>query len=254
MIDELTLPPDSVFRRLPVDWPRRQVLFTDAVRLSAQMAAFSLQNLERILKSLVNAAPDEALGERAVEAMAYAYGVIDAANRFREVLRSFPGLKQNEVFKLFIRATAGVERLRDITQHLNRELKAIDAIQSAALGTITWLGPSPTEDSPPTAWVLQPGSFYNGQRTFGPLIDREARLAPGEIGQVSLVTSGVRVDLTDVVRRIHRMLAALEPSVREHSKGKELLGSDVLLHFTLRPVGDHGGDPSVDTTDLENAT
>ena len=233
------LPPDSPFRRLPATWPRKQVLLTDALRLSAQMATFSLENLIRLLKVLVTAAENEALGESAVEGIVYSYGVIDAANRFREILRIFPGLKQNEIFKLFIRATAAVEKLRNVTQHLNQEMKVIGDKQSAALGTITWLGPSPTEDSPPSAWVLQPGSFYRDQFTLGPLIDRELRLAGGEIAQVNLVTSGVRVNLSDVVWRIKRMMAALEPSIRENAKGKELLGSDVLLHFALRPVDDH---------------
>jgi hypothetical protein len=34
------------------------------------------------------------------------------------------------------------------------------------------------------------------------------------------------------------MLFALEPSIREASKGKELLGSDVLLHFGFAPLGE----------------
>lgn len=146
--------------------------------------------------------------------------------------------------------------LRDVTQHLNRELRAISDRQSAALGAIAWLGPSPAEDSPPTFWVLQPGSFYPKQLTFSPLIDLEARLAPGEIAQVSLVTSRVRVDLSDVVRRIRGMLAALEPSIREHSQGKDLLGSDVLLHFSLQPVDEPGTALSQGAAlpDPENAT
>ncbi len=36
--------------------------------------------------------------------------------------------------------------------------------------------------------------------------------------------------------RIWGMLAALEPSIREHSQGKELLGSDVVIHFSLQPT------------------
>ena len=241
--------PDSPFRRLPVDLPRQQVLFIDALRLSAQMAAFSFENLEHLLKSLVNAGESETVGEDVIKGIVYAYGVIDAANRFREVLRVFPGLKQNEVFKLFMRATAQVESLRDVTQHLNRELRAIGDRQAAALGTITWLGPSPTEDSPPSAWILQPGSFYPDQLTFGPEMDMLARVAPCEIAQVSLVTSGVRVNLSDVVRRIQAMLGGLEPSIREYAQGKQLLGSDTLIHFLLKPVHGHESDLS-----SENAT
>lgn len=229
---------ESPLRRLPVDFPRRQVMFTDALRLSAEMAALSFRNLEDLLKALVVEKRPDGVKGVAVEAFVHAYGVVDAANRFREVLRSFPGLKQNAVFQLFIRQTAAVESLRDLIQHLNRELRSIGEQQSAPLGTITWLGPSPNEESPPTAWILQPGSFYRGQVTFGPMMDLEAKIPLGEIGQIHLVTSGVRVDLSDTVERIRIMITSLEPSVREHASGKQLLGSGALMHFTLTPTPD----------------
>ncbi len=234
---------DSPLRRLPVDLPRRQVMFTDALRLSAEMAALSFRNLEDLLKTLVVEKRRDRVKGVAVEAIVHAYGVVDAANRFREVLRSFPGLKQNAVFQLFIRQTAAVESLRDVIQHLNGELRSIGEQQSAHLGTITWLGPSPNEESPPTAWILQPGSFYRGQVTFGPMMDLEARIPLGEIRQVHLVTSGVRVDLSDAVERIRIMITSLEPSVRENASGKELLGSDVLMHFALTPSPDDTAAP-----------
>ncbi len=68
------------------------------------------------------------------------------------------------------------------------------------------------------------------------MIDLEARIPTGQIGHVHLVTSGVRVDLSDMVERIRMMITSLEPSVREHALGKELLGSDVLMHFALTPI------------------
>ena len=217
-------------------------MFTDALRLSAEMAGLSFQHLEDHLKALVAENRRDRGKHFAVEAIVHAYGVVDAANRFREVLRSFPGLKQNAVFQLFIRHTATVESLRDVIQHLNRELGSIGKQQSAPLGTLTWLGPSPGEESPPTAWILQPGSFYRGQVTFGPMMGLEARIPLGEIRQVHLVTSGVRVDLSDTVERIRVMITSLEPSMREHATtGKKLLGSDALMHCVLKPVPDATG-------------
>lgn len=159
------------------------------------------------------------------------------------MLRCFPGLKQNAVFQVFIRGTASVETLRDVIQHLNNELRDIGEKQSSALGTITWLGPSVEEHSSPTAWILQPGSFYPGQITHGPMMDIEARVSPGEISQIHLVTSGVRVDLPDVIKRIRTMIASIEPSMREHCTGRELMGSDVVMHFSMIPVSETGAMP-----------
>ena len=223
------LSPESPLRRLPVNLQRRQVMFTDALRLSAEMAAYSYQNLERLLKELVARDRTKQIEGAMIQAIVNAYGVIDAANRFREVLRCFPGLKQNAVFQVFIRATASVETLRDVIQHINSELHDIGEKKSSALGTLTWLGPSENEDSPPTAWILRPGSSYPGQITHGPMMDLEARIAPGEIAQIHLVTSGTRVDLPDVIKRVGSMIKSLEPSMKEQSAGKKLMGSDVLM-------------------------
>jgi len=213
-------------------------MFTDALRISAEMAAYSYQELERLLIKLVSSGRTEKIGTATIQAISNAYGVIDAANRFREILRCFPGLKQNAVFKVFIRATATVEDLRDVIQHINTELKAIGEKKSSALGTLTWLGPSTNEGSPPTAWILQPGSFYPDQITHGPMMDLEAHVSPKKITQIHLVTSGVRVDLLDVVNRISTMIRSLEPSMKEQSEGKKLMGSDVLMHFSLTPKPD----------------
>jgi hypothetical protein len=152
------------------------------------------------------------------------------------VIRQFPGLKHNTAFKLFMRKTAAVESLRNVLQHLNAELDSIGEQQSAALGTITWLSPSPDESSPALACIIQPGSYYPGQVTYGPLMDLEAWIPPGEVRQIHLVTSGARVDLSDTVERIQAMITGLEPSFQEVAEGKNLMGSDVLLCFKLTPT------------------
>jgi hypothetical protein len=69
-------------RRLPTDLSRGQVLFTDALRLSGQIATWSLQKLEQLLIALMSRPDGDALGDEAVEGIALAYGVIDAAIDF----------------------------------------------------------------------------------------------------------------------------------------------------------------------------
>jgi hypothetical protein len=75
------------------------------------------------------------------------------------------------------------------------------------------------------------------------MVDLEARISLGESRQVHLVTSGVRVDLSDTIERIRIMITSLERSVREYASGKELLGSDVLMHFALTPSPDSTAAP-----------
>lgn len=66
-----------------------------------------------------------------------------------------------------MRQTKGVRELRHIVQHLNREVDRIAQEGWAALGTLTWLGPSAVPDSPPSSYILQAGTFYTGQWTHG---------------------------------------------------------------------------------------
>ena len=81
---------DSPLRRLPVDLPRRQVMFTDALRLSAEMAALSFQNLKDLLKTLVVEKRRDGVKGVAVEAIAHAYGVVDAPIDFGRCFVVFP--------------------------------------------------------------------------------------------------------------------------------------------------------------------
>lgn len=224
---------ESLFRRLPTDLPRRQVLYADALRLSAEMADFAHKRLVALVQEIVDKnAPDG----WAVYALLESYSIIDSAFRFREILRATPGIKHNTTFELFIRRTQKIETLRHIIQHLRGEIDTIAAEGLAALGTITWLGPSAAPDGPPTAWILQPGTSYPGQWTHGPVVDTYSSLPDKEISDISLATAGAKINLTEIVSHLRSMIKSLEPSLEEFAKGKELFGSDVIMHFELIPI------------------
>lgn len=226
---------ESPFRRLPIDLPRRQILYLDALRLSAEMAAIAFQRLNALLMHLSEKGA-EPLGDGAVRALVDAYSVVDSAHRFREVLRVTPGLKHNAGFELFMRRTQAIEKIRDVVQHLNREVDAIAQSGRAALGTVTWLGPPKVPGSPPTAWALQAGTLYANQMTFGPMIDLESTLTSGEFLDVSLSTLGVTLNLSKLVAHAQAMVQSLEPSLQEYAAEKERFGSDQLFSVSLVPV------------------
>ena len=121
-------------------------------------------------------------------------------------------------------------------QHLNRELDNIANRRTASMGTITWLGPSPSPVSPATSWVLQCGSFYQDQMTFGPKVDLLTGVREGGIADICLTTSTVRVNLTQTYDCIGRFIRGIEGSVRDVPAPNGRFGSDVLMHFELTPV------------------
>lgn len=237
---------ESPFRRMPVDMPRRQILYLDALRLSAEIAGTAFDRLHDLLTGIteerhavLTGNSDQqgaAQAHNAVPAILDAYSMIDSVHRFRELLQVTPGLKHNAPFELFMRQTKDVRELRHIVQHLNREVDRIAQEGWAALGTLTWLGPSAVRDSPPSSYILQAGTFYAGQWTHGPMIDTYSSLPEGAIADISLLTAGLRVNLSTIMDNLRSITRSLEGPLGEFAAGKERFGSDVLLTFALTPV------------------
>ncbi len=227
---------DSPLRSLPRNLPPRQVLFLDAIRLSAQMANISYRELSDIAQDLMERGEGRNIGDASSRAITHAYSFVDAANRLREVVPQMRGLKHNSEYELFIRGTRDIKNLRKVVQHLNQELRNITNRRTASMGTITWLGPSPSPVSPATSWILQCGSFYQDQMTFGPKIDLLTGVREGGIADICLTTSTVRVNLTQTYDCIGRFIRGIEGSVRDIPAPNGRFGSDVLMHFELTPV------------------
>ncbi|MEX2091628.1 MAG: hypothetical protein WD971_03075 [Pirellulales bacterium] len=240
--------PHSPFRRVPVDLPRRQILYFDALRISAEIADTAFNRLHRLLADISDKRHNEVncdhndlfspQAQNAVPAMLDAYSFIDSVHRFREVLQITPGLRHNAPFELFMRRTSGVKELRNIVQHLNRHVDRIAHEGWAALGTLTWLGPSAVTNGPPSAYVLQAGTFYSNQLTNGPVLDISSSLQIGEIADISLLTAGLRVNLSTNINSLRSIIRSLEGPLEEFATGKERFGSDVLMAFALTPVTD----------------
>jgi len=225
----------SPFRRIPVDLPRRQILYFDALRLSAEMAGLAFDHLGSLLISVCERESGP-VGDTAVRAILDAYSVIDSVHRFRQLLQVTPRLEHNAVLKLFLRQSKDVEDLRHIVQHLNRDVDRIVQEGLAALGTLTWLGPSLVSDGPPRSYVLQAGTSYPGQWTHGPVIDLWSSLPSGTIADISLATAGCKVNLSSIMKNLGSIVRSLERSLEEFAENKERFGSDVLLTFALTPV------------------
>ena len=227
---------ESPFRRLPVNLPRRQILYFDAIRLSAEMAGLAFERLYDLLMLVSKQSEGDPPADKAVRAIADAYLVIDSAHRFREIFQITPGLKHNAVFELFMRQTQDVEKLRHVVQHLNQEVDRIVQEGWAALGNLTWLGPSAVQGGPPTPWILQAGTSYPGEITHGPVIDFQSSISPGEIVDISLATAGVKVNLSKLVDRLQSIIRSLEAPLKELAADKKHFGSDVVYMFALLPV------------------
>lgn len=201
------------------------------------MADVSRGRLSGLLRRLSTASAP--LGVAPVEALTDAWSIIDTVNRFRELLRSCPGLKHNAIYELFIRNTAIVEELRDSIQHLNnRELQQVANAALAPLGTITWIAGAALCGGRSTGFTLEAGSRYPGLTTYGPVFDLERVPLDDQLHDIRLALTEKSASLDDLVARVASMIRSLEPNLRTFSEGKPLLGSDQLTGFALEPVQD----------------
>lgn len=230
-------PPDSPFRRLPQRMPRKQVLFHDGLRLSAEMADQAYTQLIELLRDFCQSdQASERVGAVTVLALTHAYAVIDAIHRFRRLLNHTPGLKHSTDYKLFQRQTASVEALRNIVQHLYEKLDDVAEQGFSALGTITFIEGS--ERGEPICHVLQPGSFYQGQTTVGPMVKTEriysGSYAAGEVTAVKISTSGTVVDLGAMIEALRRYVKAMNAGLEAAiASMPERMGSDTHMKIAI---------------------
>jgi len=225
---------DSVLRRLPHGLPQKQIVFIDALRISAEIADQAYSDLHSDLHLL--AAGKEANQSRDfVRVIRHTWTFIDAVHRFRTVLRVTPGIKHNHVYELFMRRSESVTDMRNTAQHLDQELTGIAKRSQGAYGTLSWvIGAG--EELVPKPLMLNLGTAYG--RVVGPVIDFEERLPAGEIRRIRLELADRLLMLSDVILHLTGMLSSLEASIAEFAEGKERFGSDQFMNFDFIPVNE----------------
>ena len=119
MIDQ-----DSPLRQLPHGLSAKQIVFLDALRVSAEIAGQAYDDLLGELRLLGKEAdPDRP--RNFVRVIRHTWTFVDAVHRFRVVLQQTPGITHNDVYELFTRRTKTVTEMRDKAQHLDENLAGI---------------------------------------------------------------------------------------------------------------------------------
>ena len=158
---------DSVLRKLPHGLPKKQIVFLDALRVSAEIARQSYDDLFAELRVLGEKGDPER-PKNFLSAIRHTWTFVDSVHRFRVVLQQAPGIKHNHVYELFMRRTECVTDMRNTAQHLNQQLPGIAQRSQGAYGTLTWvLGAG--DDCVPKPLMLNIGTAYGN--VIGPVTD-----------------------------------------------------------------------------------
>ena len=228
--------PDSPMRQLPHGLDAKQIVFFDALRISAEIAGQAYDDMFTELRLLeTEAKPDQP--RNFVRVIRHTWTFVDAVHRFRVVLQQTPRIKHNHAYELFMRRTEPVTEMRNAAQHLNQVLPNIAAQSQGAYGTLTWvLGAG--EDRVPKPLMLNIGTAYG--RVVGPVIDFEERLPVGKIRRVRLELADQLLILSDVYEYLTSMIRSLEPPLAEFAEGKPKYAADQFVNFNLIPVNEEG--------------
>jgi hypothetical protein len=191
--------PDSPLRRIPLHLNGRQRMFLDAVRDCTDMVDVSLEALHEYLHYLAvsylpTAAARPDVRER-IQALTLAWTVIDGLDRIRGLIKVFPSVQPHSFppFKRYIEATKAVRDLRNVLQHLHKELDSAVSDTASPLGELSWFAVATENREYAYAGRIISGTFIPGR---GYAISRIAMPDfSGMVGHIELEVMGRKADL-----------------------------------------------------------
>ncbi len=222
---------DSPLRLIPPTLDTRTVLFLDGIRYSIEILDLHFRRLVKTLaeiQSMKSAAPE--LGPKTVEAILDAWGMIDSANRLRELAQQMPGLKQKDPkLQSFLRQTAAVKSLRDFVQHFRSGMDGFVSKKMPLWGVLSW-SPSIRKTKSPKCFTLIPGTYYTGLGAYSLTFHRRAGRF---VGRCVLLAGDDQVDLAELKDRVIKFLRWFENWCQQSYKLERHHTSDVLLTVTV---------------------
>ncbi len=216
---------------------RKQALFIEGIRYSMETADLAHVRLQATLPLLTKG--DQLLPEDRLTASAMldAWAIVDSLHRLRGLLRHMPGIQRRDripPIRAFFDATDQVTELRNTIQHLDTTIPGIlDDHNWAVFGSLTW-GIVDPEKNQITSSCFMPGMPV-GQRTLINPADRPKWHIP--IDAITIERSGVRVCLSDAMRRTEVLAKALEKMLAvtytEQMPNSPTHGADLTLSLVF---------------------
>lgn len=233
---------NSILRRLPPGLDKKQLVFLEGIRHSAEIAWLAYVRLERALTHFVDSpnggSPEP---ERYTEAFMDAWAVVDSIDRFRQLWSMFPGMQFVEPRSgkpSFAELSHDIRQLRNVTDHLAQRAEYIAASGNPVFGLLTWvtLGSSPENQA--FTCLLAPGSLKKSHWTAVNPAGRELTCyATGRTGLIHLAAGEHRANLTAVIpemtERIKELECGLEDAFASHGLTGKQAGADLFIALQL---------------------
>lgn len=130
-------PNGSPLRNAPPSFSKKQILFLDGLRYSAEMAHIAYERLRETL-SHIEEADSRLIASESASALQDAWSIIDSVNRFRDLLPHMPGIEKGAWLRLLKERTSVVATLRDCVQHQQKEIDKLIRAGGQIWGYLSW--------------------------------------------------------------------------------------------------------------------
>jgi hypothetical protein len=209
--------------------------FLDAIRISIEFADFGYTQLASALKKVRVTHAHKS--EFSIQALYYAWGIIDSVHRLRCLVNQMPNYKDRAPSKqIFLRTTTSVEALRNSIQHVATEIHGLAHAQQPVFGILSWCEVIDRDQKLIATGHMTPGQYANVATTTELIIPTDLA---DEI-TVTLSTAMATIDLTKTIRAVATLAERLETTTAAFSPNTQTTIPDLLMITHMQLEDDDG--------------
>jgi hypothetical protein len=230
---------NSSLRRVPVTLNRKQAVFIDGIRHSAEIIELAYKRLRSTLTELaLNPPSSSELPLVTPHAFLDAWAFVDAVDKFRLLYQNFPGMNRKASSETSLQdVTQPFKKIRDIADHCNATAERIVSKDTAGLGILTWL--TGYQLSPTELWycTIRPGTMQTEPTLKWPKIETTLDWPTDciclSVGGHMANFSGV---LPHIEKRIKKLENDLDTAFGKHDFRQAPVANDLFTRQVYKPA------------------
>lgn len=226
--------PDSPLLNIPSALVKRQAVFLDGLRQSAQIAIYAYERLCRELTVLAFSRANGSGGNAETTGVFLdAWAVVDSIDRFRSLWMLQPETETIPVEFNPVLINGKLQAIRDVRNvyaHIAQKIDQISALNASVSGTLHWVTVMQKDPIAINSHFIRPGVLH-GSLNENILIPSGKVLFTHDTGCIALTAGNVKADLSCAYSVICSIVRFAERHLRSKFIGKEFeyrLPSDIF--------------------------
>lgn len=236
---EAMLSENSSLRRVPASLNRKQAVFIDGIRHSAEIIALAHSRLRSTLTELaLNPPSANELPLVTPHAFLDAWALVDAVDKFRLLYQNFPDMIRKAGSEPSLQdAAQSFKKIRDIADHCSAAADRVASKDTAGLGVLTWL--TGYQVSPTELWycTIRPGTLKTEPTLKWPRIETKLTWPTGHI---CLLVGGCQANLSEILphieKRVKKLESDLDIAFERHDLSISPVANDLFTRQVYKPA------------------